>query len=698
MKRFLNKNLIFLLIPLVSSIIIFSWFSEGKLISNTSEEDLNIYHSQKNAQYYSNFWYPYGTGRAAPFFMPRYPTFFFLGYLEQIGIPAFLRQAMLLWILMTVGIFGMYLLLKKCFGISTVFSFIGSFFYLLNIYSMTQVWKRFLYQGIFAWAYLPIFLFLWIKWIETKRIMWLFVFLLTSLFFCYTFSQPANIITIWAPAGIFVLVKIWRTRLSVNKAVIIFLRSFIALILWCLVNIWWLYPMFTLGSSWGNSWKETLGEEWVYSINTLQAVSKDFTLSDIALLRQNWYLRANNDFGSFYHNPLIILINIIPLLFVFFAVVKIKGYPHRGFLLILTFIALFISKGANFPFGYTFFYFLFSHFNFTSALRNSYEKFGTVWLLCYTLFFTIGFSKSLSLLKPSKRYFFGGGILLLILGILVLPMWTGGLFPQKHRVYVPQYYYDANNYLNKQFNSRIFHIPFLLQTEKLTYTWGYDGQDPTLNLFDPESISVPVWPIYYRIIKLLPNFIQDKEASKILGMLGVGEVILHKDSIYPKVNIEETSKYLENWEGVEEKKQFGELVIYKINKQLTRPMIYTATSMISVKTLEDGFKKIMSAKLDEKNLIFIEDEIPEIGNINIKNVPKVSFQKISNDHYLAEVNESSEPFVLVFNNTFDNLWQLKIDNQIIDKHFIVNGFANGWLIEKKDDYKIDIKLKVWPWD
>ena len=53
---------------------------------------------------------------------------------------------------------------------------------------------------------------------------------------------------------------------------------------------------------------------------------------------------------------------------------------------------------------------------------------------------------------------------------------------------------------------------------------------------------------------------------------------------------------------------------------------------------------------------------------------------------------------MVLNNTFDKLWRVKIDDQIINKHFIVNEFANGWVVERKGDYKIDVRLKVWPWD
>lgn len=697
-KDNLYNNLVLLLIPLVTLIIIFSWFKEGKIISNNSEENLNIFHSQAYARLSQTVWYPAGTGFKTGFSISRHPTLAVLGILERMGISASLIQAILLSVFMMIGMFSMYLLINRGLNFSHSVSLIGSIFYNLNIYSMTQIWKRFLYAHMVAWVYLPLFLFLWIKWIDSKRIIWLFLFLLTSVFFSYTFSQPAFLITIWAPAGIFVLVKSWQSRLRINEVITTFLRSMIGLILWCLVSLWWLYPMLTLGSTWTQTVKETTGEDWLYSFNSLQAVSKDFPIREVLLLRQSWYLSSTNDFGSYYLNPIIFLINLLPLLFVVLAIFKFKEYPYRKFLITLAFVGLFISKGTNFPFGYTFFHLLFSNLMFTTAFRNSYEKFGLVWLLVYTIFFAIGFSKFLSTLKPKRINLYGGTLLFLILGLLVLPIWSGSLFPQKHRVFVPKYYDEANNYLNNQSEDRLFHIPFLLESENSIYSWGYVGGDPAYILFNLESTTSPKIPLYHRVYELLPMYLNDKQFPKILGLLGVENVILHKDILYPKINIEETIKNIEGWEGVDQKKEFRELMIYRLKKELVRPRIYIATSVISVKSIEDGLIQIISNTIDTSRPIFNTGKMPEIAAAQFKNLPKITFTKISNDQFLVRVKEGMEPFILVFNNTFDESWELRIDNQIIDKHFIVNGFANGWWVEKKGDYNIDIKLKVWPWD
>lgn len=692
------NNLVLLLIPLVTLVIIFSWFKEGKIISNNSEENLDILHPQAYARFSQTVWYPVGTGYKTGFSIPKYPTFAVLGILEDKGVSASLRQAILLSVFMMTGMFSMYLLINRGLNFSHSVSLIGSIFYNLNIYSMTQIWKRFLYAHMFVWAYLPLFLFLWIKWIDSKKIIWLFLFLSTSVFFSYTFSQPAFLITIWAPVGIFILVKIWQSRLRLKDIAAIILRFMAGFILWSLVNLWWLYPLLTIGSNWTETVREINGEGWLYSFNSLQAVSKYFPLPEVILLRQSWYLSPDNDFANFYHNPFVILINIIPLLFVVLAIFKFKEYPYRKFLITLAFVGLFISKGTNFPFGYTFFHLLFSNLMFTTAFRNSYEKFGLVWLLVYTIFFAIGFSKFLSTLKPKRINLYGGVLLFLILGLLVLPIWSGSLFPQKHRVYVPKYYNEANNYLNQSSKDRLFHIPFLLESENSIYSWGYVGGDPAYILFNLESTTNPKIPLYHHVYELLPKYLTAKEFPKILGLLGVENVILHKDMLYPKINIEEAIKNIEGWEGVDQKSEFGELIIYQLKKDLVRPRIYIANSVISVKSIEDGLTQIISNKIDNTKNVFITEEMSDITTAQFKSPPLITFAKISNDHFFVRVKEGTEPFILVFNNTFDKSWELRIDSQIIDKHFIVNGYANGWLVEKKGDYNIDIKLKVWPWD
>lgn len=689
------KKFIFLGIILsITSIIIFSWFFEGKIISNTSEENLNIFHSQKTAEYNSTYWYPVGAGYKYPFSISNYPSWVVLSRLEEAGIPVFARQATLLAVLMMVGTFSTYLLIRKGFNMGYLVALIGSLFYLLNIYSMTQIWKRLLYTHITAWAYLPLFIFLWMKWVNTRKLLWLMIFLFSSLFFTNSFSNPVFLSTIWIPGFIFVLERLWTERKQRRQVVYIIVNFLVGLILWSVVNFWWLYPTLTLGSS----WTAKTGQTWLGDFNSLQAVSKSFPVWEVLLLRQSWFLGPSNDWNDFYHNPIIVLLNIGVFLTMAYGIIKSKGYRFRGFLLGLGFIGLFISKGTNFPFGYTFFRILFSKFPLAIALRNSYEKFGLVWLLPYAIFFSVGFYFFISKFRKQMRYLLGSLIIILFCGLLVYPMWNGDIFPAKHRLTVPTYYIEANNYLKTKNSQRIFNIPFMLQLEKRIYSWGYIGEDPTQNLFDAVPVAQPQFGYYYRLYKLFPEFVTNSQFPKILGLLGVNDVIVHKDSIYPKIDYSGVISNLDRWDGIDSAKEFGDLRVYSLNQQLIKPEVYAASNITVIESPKEALEKILSGNINTNGSVFVLQEEKPVFISGSFVQPKLTFQKINDADYLVRVSQSKDNFILILNVSFDMSWKAKINGKLLDNHFIANGFVNGWIVDKKGDFQIEVKLAVWPWD
>lgn len=697
----MKKVLVFIFITITIVIAInYSWFSEGKIIANGSEENFNIFRSQKTADYSSSFWYPGGTGYKSGFNIGGYPVFSLLGFLENKDVPAFLRQGILLGALMIVGILSMSLLLHFGLRVNYLITFVGSFFYLFNIYSMTQIWKRFLYNGMFAWAYLPLFVFLWIKWLERANFAWLLIFSLSTFFFSSTFAPPTFLFAIWTPAIIFSIVLSWQNRKEKKQLFKIILLSVIGFTAWAVANFWWFYPAMTLSRGYAS---EAIGGIKI-DFDSLRAVSQYFPAWEVALLRQGWYLGPENDWNNFYHNPVVILINIGVFLIAFYGMIKSKGQKYRSFLLSLGFIGFFVSKGTNFPLGHTFFYWLFSLFPITTALRNSYEKFGLVWLLPYAIFFAIGFHKFIIRFQLKARLLYSAILLILFLVILVYPMWSGVIFPPKHRIAVPSYYIEANNYLKNlagwSVPNRVFHIPYFLQLDRLKYTWGFAGVDPTDSLFDFESATIPKIPLYMNFYERFPLYWEINRFPRILGFFGIEYIISHRDSIYPKIDLNKLEQSITSWEGVASKKEFGPLEVYALEKSLVKPRIYATTSVINISDTDKIIEFILNGSYDpEKNEVFMDTgRIKlDLGQNNAEAI-KIDFRKISNDHYEVKLKDITGPYILVLNNTFDNAWQLKIDGQFIDKHFIVNGFANGWSIDKKGDYTADVKLAVWPWE
>lgn len=73
--------------------------------------------------------------------------------------------------------------------------------------------------------------------------------------------------------------------------------------------------------------------------------------------------------------------------------------------------------------------------------------------------------------------------------------------------------------------------------------------------------------------------------------------------------------------------------------------------------------------------------------------PEISFQKINPTKYVTAIKGANQPFILSFSEAFDARWQASVNGKSLKNHFIINGYANGWLIEKTGDYQVVIEYR-----
>lgn len=65
------------------------------------------------------------------------------------------------------------------------------------------------------------------------------------------------------------------------------------------------------------------------------------------------------------------------------------------------------------------------------------------------------------------------------------------------------------------------------------------------------------------------------------------------------------------------------------------------------------------------------------------------YTKISPTRYNIQIKDSREPFVLVFSSLFNPGWEIVFsDGEKAKNHFLVNSYANGWLIDRPGDYNL----------
>jgi len=85
--------------------------------------------------------------------------------------------------------------------------------------------------------------------------------------------------------------------------------------------------------------------------------------------------------------------------------------------------------------------------------------------------------------------------------------------------------------------------------------------------------------------------------------------------------------------------------------------------------------------------------IVSLKTISSKNLgkPNIKFEKIDNISYKISVEEAKEPFILMFNETYNPFWKIKGEDF---EHFMINGYANAWLVDKKGSFDLALEYRL----
>lgn len=188
---------------------------------------------------------------------------------------------------------------------------------------------------------------------------------------------------------------------------------------------------------------------------------------------------------------------------------------------------------------------------------------------------------------------------------------------------------------------------------------------------------------------------------------------------YTILNFDPYSKYLIKFDYSTKENREVKLMIYLDNDQIKNGQpkpFYTRDLSFSLGDTLNPFQDIIEPKNNASNIrIHFSPEqsnlvvknmiakkiinpdlllIRKIENISQKN-PEVSYTKINPTLYKINIKNSEEPFVLVFSSTFNPGWEVIYpDSSKPKEHFLVNSFANGWLIDRKGDFNLTLNYTL----
>ena len=671
---------VFLIITLVF-LLTFLWFSKDLLFAG-GEEGIPFYDLDKTVRFVSYSWQDVSGGFPTQLLLNRIPYFSFLKYFYSTGFPVVLVQAIHFFIIMSFGTLSFYFLLHTTIGrelaakknVFQLVPLVGAVFYLLNPFSMDQIWGRGLYMQFFPFAFFPFFLLMFILGLKHKNFVFGFLGLLASFVFAGSFGNPTYLFSFWAINFIYLIC--YMVKNPQRKVVYFALFYFLFLVIgWVMVNMWWIYPFLKISA---NQFTSAL-ENTEANLGTLQGISKDYRLpSLIRLIHEGFYYRGQT-YGTIYLSPLFIFLSwIVPLvaLFSYSTFRKLKFYLFFG---VFFLFSLFMNLGSNLP-GGPLFVWIFQTFPAFQAFRNPFEKSGLILTMAYSPFFAIGTAVvSLWLgkfLKSISPRFFVVVIMILVCGFFLWPIWTGqfaGGFKLNPWVKVPDYYKSLNDWLNSQpDDGRIIHFP-INGGDGLRYSWEYpySGIEPGEYIFSRPSIGKngQQSKLYYNVLlqrfdKFLPKaYGSDPDISRSdfrsatfleeLSKLNVRYIILHKD-IDPDIGLigpfEPVEKYLKTQEHIKKINTFGKLDVYGVEIP------------------------------DDIHLIYSPDT-------------KISYYQINPTRYSVQVTDAEKEFNLYFLENFDTNWEAYIDGQKIEDHSVLFSYANKWSIKKTGSFTFSVKYK-----
>lgn len=524
------------LLILVALTITVIWFRQGVLYgggeSGLPFSDLNLTLKQTLSVWLNSY-----LGVPSIHQVNNLPFYFFANFLFNFGISGWLVQAFIHFILISVGMLSMYVLIKVTIGKEFNFKYLAFFaglFYLLNPYSMSQVWSRGLYMQFIPFASFPLMLLLIILALEKSKLVFILLLLIVSFIFSAGFTPP-YVLTFWIMMtvvfGYYFLIcrKNFRKLLKLGSFFIVLLVG------WSLIHSWWLVHYVLLGNSLYLANQSVTNE----GLGTLMAVSKYSPFLSVIRLMQDGLFDSPWLFGDFYQTIFFRLLSwIVPAL----AILSRSGIKRSKFLKFFAgmfLFSLFICLGAGLPLGFLF-VLLFNHFPILQLFRNPYEKFGIILLISYTPFVALGFfrfSEIISKFHQKLGRFLAGFVIIILFLILVWPMWTGLVITTKDNVNfvnIPYYYQDFKDWLkqNNKEDNRIFMLPFM-PGPGVTLRWEgrtYSGIDPSINFLDYSIISwVQDFPYTRPLLNEVYKDISKYPVSSMLGLLRAKYLVIRDD-------------------------------------------------------------------------------------------------------------------------------------------------------------------------
>ena len=312
--------------------------------------------------------------------------------------------------------------------------------------------------------------------------------------------------------------------------------------------------------------------------------------------------------------------------------------------------------------------------------------------------------------RSSKKL---GVLLTLVLTILLVGSQIESVLPSSipfqqgvsSRTEIPEYYQNLIDYLSidSKYNL-VLGLPVGAHDIGLNFTKnsGYIG--PSLLSWSgiPNMVDGNLAPadlkIFFNVIYNITSRSNTTNFSAILDLYNIKYVVLETNFIHtwpggpPPFDIIHLENFLNSQTGLHRVETFGPEWVYENQHQVS--IVRTGIPVDSGSALMNT-SQMYEFVLNSKNpqSIFITN-YSFISNVDYALPKNVGWAFLNPDTYEVTITNSTGPFLLTLEQNFADGWVLFSDGRQLNfKHLLVNGFANGWIVNKIGSFSLLIKFE-----
>lgn len=570
--------------------------------------------------------------------LPSFALFIFFLFFEKLSLPLVISQKIAILTLFSLTAPAMYYLFFVIYkfqqkNIDFYFflaAFSGSFFYNFNVWNLFN-WAAPSVHLQLSYLATPLVLAFFIQGIKTKRYLYACLIALVFVFISPAASNPIYILNVLWPVVFFIIFflikkffsKDWKSVLKIS------IFSFVTLLLFLLINSWWILPMINiLRNSVATISNDNYFWIWFEQKSSFSSLLNIFRLTS----HEAWQHNSPGDLiiasASFYfHNFFLIIITFFLPIIAFIKLLKGKKDFFIFYFFILVISMFFMAKGAHEPFG-----------NINKFLHEKiliFKLYRSIeWyvpMIVLSLSFLIGEGLASVFKWEWGRYKKVLIFVLIAVGFIYsYPFWNGDVVHQGEKTReiansyftkIPAWYFESADWINsKKIDFRIISLP---STTSYYHTdWGFSGGELGIFLFNKPIINNifnigPSEKLSLPIIKFLSekDVYQITPISKISSLLNGRFLILRHDGVswnnakeeFNEIDLSLITERIYNQDSIYLKEKIGKLDFFK-NDDFLPHFYIPRVNIITDKKVEDLPKIISSDIWEDGSAVFFEKQ------------------------------------------------------------------------------------------